>query len=203
MKRIYKSLTAIAVLLLMSACEGSVSVLDNTLPGRPETKASSYSRQVTVATQGGGNSQFSMIVGDNVTLFGYENIGSPIDLGDIIENFRRPEWINLEDENVGGSYAKIMRIDDDETLQAHYRLEYDTIDWSKKTLLLAYGKRPYQDRPAAVQFSKQEECKYLLTVEIIPSIFTAYNFWRVAILVDKLEADAVIELTTPDYVYQD
>ena len=85
----------------------------------------------------------------------------------------------------------------------HYRLEYDTMDWSKKTLLLAYGKRPYQDRPAAVQFKKQEDGKYLLTVEIIPSILTAYNFWRVAILVDKLEADAVIELTTPDYKYQD
>ena len=194
-------MTVIAVLLLLSACEGSVAVLDGTKPDRPGTKASSYVRQVTVATQGGGNSQYSLLVGEGITLFGYENIGSPKDLGDIIENFKRPEWINLEDENIGGSYAKFMRIDDDETLQEHYRLEYDTIDWSKKTLLLAYGKRLYQDRPARVLFEKREDGRYFLSVEIIPSILTAINYWRVAILVDKLEEGAVIELTTPDYKY--
>ena len=197
-------MTVTAVLLLLSACEGSVAGLDGTKPGRPGTKASSYGRQVTVATQNGGEVFYMLGDGDNFTLFGVENTGGytyPENSADENGHIRR-NWYNLDDSNTR-DYSKVLRIDDDETMRQHYNLEYDTIDWSAKTLLLAYGMRLSLDQPGAVRFEKQEEGKYLITVEMLRSLASALNWWRVAILVDKLEADAVIELTTPDYTYQD
>ena len=196
-------MTVIAVLLLLSACEGSVASFENPLPGRPETKASSFKRQVTVATQSGGEFYKMLGDGDNFTLFGVENTGGytyPENSADENGLIQR-NWINLDDNNYG-EYSKVLRIDDDETMRQHYNLEYD-IDWSAKTLLLAYGMRLYLDQPGAVRFEKQEEGKYLITVEMRISLASALNYWRVAILVDKLEADALIELTTPDYKRQD
>ena len=108
----------------------------------------------------------------------------------------RPSWIDLEDSRDTGEYSKMMRFDDDESLKQHYRLEYDPIDWSKKTLLLAYGMRLNQDHPWSAHFEEKGNGKYVLTVEIVPSIFTALNWWRVAVLVDKLDENAVIELST-------
>ena len=204
MKGIYKSLIATAVLLMFSACEGSVSGLESTLPDRPGTNAASSSRQVTVATQNGGEYFYMLGDGDNFTLFGVENTcGYTFPPNKSDENgLIQRNWYNLDDINTR-DYSKVLRIDDDETLRQHYNLDYDTIDWSAKTLLLAYGVRLSLDQPGAVRFEKQEERKYLLTVDIIPSFLSAINCWRVAILVDKLESDAAIELTTPDYIYQD
>ena len=108
----------------------------------------------------------------------------------------RPSWIDLEDSRDTGEYSKMMRFDDDESLKQHYRLEYDPIDWSKKTLLLAYGMRFNQDHPWSALFEEKGNGKYVLTVEIVPSICTALNWWRVAVLVDKLDENADIELST-------
>ena len=47
-----------------------------------------------------------------------------------------------------------------------------------------------------VQFEQKENGEYVLTVEIIPNLAAALNWWRVAVLVDKLEDNAVIELST-------
>ena len=56
--------------------------------------------------------------------------------------------------------------------------------------------RLYQDHPWSAHFEEKENGEYLLTVEIVPSFLTALNWWRVAVLVDKLDDNAVIELST-------
>jgi len=199
MKEVYKSLIAMAVLLLMSACGGSVANIDNPFQGRPGTKSGDVRRQVTVATQSGGDYLDMLGNGDNFSLFGVENsCGYTFPKNKSDENgLIQKNWYNLDDSNTG-EYARVLRFDDDETLRQHYNLEYDTIDWSSKTLLLAYGMRLYCDMPCSVRFEKKEEGKYLLTVEMISSIATALNWWRVAILVDKLDPGVSIEINNPD-----
>ena len=196
MKRPYKSLIAIAVLLLMSACQGSVAGLE---PVEEEDNAGTAEEQQAIDRLPPNLLQD----GENYVLFGYENAGhyenevdpdAPIDT---VGNIRRPSWINLEDIYEAPEYSKVLRIDDAETMHQHYRGEYD-IDWSQKTLLLAYGRRNYQNRPWIVHFDNVGENSYLMTVDILPFLLAAHNWWRVAILVDKLDSEATIEIETPD-----
>lgn len=175
MKRILAISLTLTALLMLPACQKENNEL---APG--ETKSQEPASKTDRAVR-------EFTVGDNIVLFGYENAGNP-------GNGRN--WVNLEDSMDTGEYSKMMRFDDDESLKQHYRLEYDPIDWSKKTLLLAYGMRLYQDRPMGVQFEQKENGEYVLTVEIIPNLAAALNWWRVAVLVDKLEDNAVIELST-------
>ena len=175
MKRILAISLTLTALLMLPACQkaNDEPVLEETESKEPASKTDS---SVPV-----------FIVGDNIVLFGYENAGDP-------GNGRI--WVNLEDSMDTGEYSKMMRFDDDESLKQHYRLEYNPIDWSKKTLLLAYGMRLNQDRPKAVHFEEKGDGEYVLTVEIVPSLLTALNWWRVAVLVDKLDGNADIELST-------
>ena len=183
MKRILAISLTLTALLMLPACQkaNDEPVLEETESQEPASKTDS---SVPV-----------FIVGDNIVLFGYENAGSPSDPGDL-EGMWRPSWVDLEDSRDTGEYSKMMRFDDDESLKQHYRLEYDPIDWSKKTLLLAYGMRLNQDHPWSAHFEEKGDGEYVLTVEIVPSIFTALNWWRVAVLVDKLDENADIELST-------
>ena len=183
MKRIISISLTLTALLMLPACQkaNDEPVLEET-----ESKESASKTDSSVPV---------FIVGDNIVLFGYENAGSPSDPGDL-EGMWRPSWVDLEDSRDTGEYSKMMRFDDDESLKQHYRVEYDPIDWSKKTLLLAYGMRLYEDQPKAVQFEQKENGEYVITVELAESLAPALNWWRVAVLVDKLEDNAVIELST-------
>ena len=186
MRRIVSISLTLTALLMLPACQkaNDEPVLEETESQEPASPASKTENTVREFT-----------VGDNIVLFGYENAVSPNDPGEI-EGMWRPSWVDLEDSRDAGKYSKLMRFDDDESLKKHYRLEYDPIDWSKKTLLLAYGMRLYQDHPWSAHFEEKENGEYLLTVEIVPSFLTALNWWRVAVLVDKLDENAVIELST-------
>ena len=137
MKRILAISLTLTALLMLPACQKENNEL---APG--ETKSQEPASKTDRAVR-------EFTVGDNIVLFGYENAGDPSDPGDL-EGMWRPSWIDLEEDT--GEYSKMMRFDDDESLKQHYRLEYDPIDWSKKTLLLAYGMRLNQDRPMAVHF---------------------------------------------------
>ena len=183
MKRILAISLTLTALLMLPACQKENNEL---APGETKSQEPASKTDSSVPV---------FIVGDNIVLFGYENAGSPNDPGEI-EGMWRPSWIDLEDSRDTGEYSKMMRFDDDESLKQHYRLEYDPIDWSKKTLLLAYGMRLNQDHPWSAHFEEKGDGEYVLTVEIVPSIFTALNWWRVAVLVDKLDENADIELST-------
>ena len=187
MNKLCTIILLLAAILSLSACQKDEHIMNPYTKAEPEKEVKPEPVQYVPGSL--------LVDGENFKMFGYEFIGSPIDPGDR-GNVLRPEWLNLEEEEDGGMYAELMRFDDDETLKQHYRLDYEPIDWSKKTLLLAYGMRLYQDRPWSAHFEEKENGEYLLTVEIVPSFLTALNWWRVAVLVDKLDDNAVIELST-------
>ena len=195
MNKLYTIFLSLAAILSLSACQKDEHIMNPYTKAEPEKEVKAEPVEYTPGSL--------LVDGENFKMFGYEFIGSPIDPGDR-GNVLRPEWLNLEEEEDGGMYAKLMRFDDDETLKQHYRLDYEPIDWSKKTLLLAYGRELYVQYPATVNYEGEGKDKYQVSVNVVRGGFRLCSilYWRVAIIVDKLDADAVIEIQAPDYIPQ-
>lgn len=176
-----------AACLMFGACRAPEKTLDLPAPDSPGQELTRAIPEVP-----------SLSNGSNYILFDYEFTSSPDDfVTEGYSNLRK--WTGLEDNKDAGPYAKLLRIDDDAALRKHFRPDYGLVDWSQKTLLLAYGMRLYNEHPVVIRFDAQGGDKYLLTAEIKRSFACALMWWRVAILVDKLPAEAVIEVATPDY----
>ena len=194
MKTLYALLLSFPAILTMSACQGTEPVMN---PWRSQDEVTKEPASRLVHTPQLGD-------GDNYVLFSYEHAGHPsdVDPGEDAGSMVRPVWIKLEEEEGYSEFAKVMRFDDDQTLKQHYCREYAEIDWTKKTLILAYGMRLYEDCPIIAVFDRKSEGKYSLTLEFVPSLASSLVWWRVAVLVDKLDADAEIVLETPYYKHE-
>ena len=180
-------------LMLVAGCNGTGSGLDLSRQDNTEAEVQTLPRHISGQELGDG---------ENYVIFDYEFTGNPDDfVAEGYSDLRR--WTGLNDNRDAGPYAKLLRIDDDETLRKHYRPDYDPLDWSQKTLLLAYGMRSYLDYPVTVRFDGQGDNNFLLSVGIQRSGLCALLWWRVAILVDKLDTDAAIEVATSDYTVTD
>ena len=192
MNKLYTLFLSMAVSLFLFSCQGIEPEPEPQAPQTPETPAQPREQFDPTAM---------LVDGENYTMFGYEITGCPIDYFPSDDGIRHPNWVSLADTVNHGSYALIMRIDDEETMKQHYRLDYEPIDWTNKTLVLAYGRRLHYDYPVVAFFDDKGNNNYHVSVEIQSSMACAISYWRVAILVDKLDADAVIEIETPDYDY--
>lgn len=192
MKKLSAIYLSLAAILSLSSCQKDEHIMN------PYTKADSGTEVTAEPVEYVPGSL--LVDGENFKMFGFEFTGSPKDYPEI-ENYKHPEWLDLEEEE-SGMYAKLMRFDDDESLKQHYRLDYEPIDWSKKTLLLAYGRELYMQYPATINYEGKEKDKYQVSVNVVRGgiRFCSILYWRVAILVDKLDADAIIEVQAPDYI---
>jgi hypothetical protein len=101
-------------------------------------------------------------------------------------------WVNLPKEN-----NTLLVINSDEELKNYVEGDYPTIDFSKKTLLLACGGTPNGIYKKSVKnFQMLSENKYKLSVEVILNDTAFGERWCIAILVHKISNDSNVELNT-------
>ncbi len=107
-------------------------------------------------------------------------------------------WVNLPyDEK-----DRILIIDSDEDMTKYVVGAYPSIDFSKKTLLLAYGgpQEQYLFDSDKQSFSQTSETNYTMTVNIPPFLGAVEGGWQVAIIVDKLPMKVEIMLNVTNQV---
>ncbi|MDR2910377.1 MAG: hypothetical protein LBV47_03300 [Bacteroidales bacterium] len=106
-------------------------------------------------------------------------------------------WVNLDyfsEQNHNKS--KLLVINSDEELQKYVEGDYPAIDFTKKTLLLAYenygaGHVLHSYKQYFRQISEQE---YVMTVNIPTFLGSVISEWLVAIEVDKLGYESKVGL---------
>ena len=105
-------------------------------------------------------------------------------------------WINLDDVGgyLGAKENNLHIIDSDEGLKKYLSADYPPVDFSTKTLLLAYGNEPYRNTPVETKIQKISDQNYVMTVNLQLSYSPAELDWRVAIVVDKLDKDSKVSL---------
>jgi hypothetical protein len=104
-------------------------------------------------------------------------------------------WVNLD--NVGWSDKRLVVINNDNELRQYVEGDYPAVDFSTKTLLLAYGgdiEYGHVFRADKQDFRQISESNYVMTVNVPLSIATAMGGWLVAIVVDKLDENSEVEL---------
>ncbi|MDH6356389.1 hypothetical protein [Parabacteroides sp. PF5-9] len=103
------------------------------------------------------------------------------------------QWVNLGFDECDQN--NILVISSDEVLETYIEgTDYPTIDFSKQTLLLAYGLECYRNTPDSVSLQQVSEDNYLMTVNLRPRMTAADLEWEVAIVIDKLGAECKVEL---------
>jgi hypothetical protein len=101
-------------------------------------------------------------------------------------------WMNLDyDEE-----SKILAINSDEELQNYIEGEYSSIDFSNKTLIVAYEKFDIGHvlHPDKLSFAHIEGQDYVMTVNVPPFVGAVLSEWLVAIIVDKIDDDSKVAL---------
>ncbi len=105
-------------------------------------------------------------------------------------------WVNL-DYNVNNYKGNILVINSDEELKKYVEGEYPVIDFSQKTLVLAYG---YNSGTTfgydGLKFQQVSEGNYVMTTNGMATALTVMIHWQVAIVVDKLPSKSNIKLNT-------
>jgi hypothetical protein len=104
------------------------------------------------------------------------------------------KWVNLNYENSGK--GKIIVIDSDKELRNYIEGDYPSVDFSKKTLLLAYGHESGTAFGDDVKFRQVSDRNYIMTVYGEMTLLAAMVRWQFAIVVDKLPSGSKIELNT-------
>jgi hypothetical protein len=117
---------------------------------------------------------------------------SPIDNAPFTEYDIQGKWINLEEPSDKG---EILIIDNEETLRGHVDGDYPPVDFSKKTLLLAYGLEANLNNLIRVDWKQLSERSYEMTIFFQPSPLPANSKWQIAIVVDKLKENSTIKFT--------
>jgi hypothetical protein len=109
------------------------------------------------------------------------------------------QWVNLDYGN--GQDSKIIVINSDEELQNYIEGDYPAIDFSKNTLLIAYGATPRGFHKAKVDtFSLTGDNRYRLDVIALLYDTTVIDHWSIAIVVNKIEdnSDILLNVKFPD-----
>ncbi|MDR2968336.1 MAG: hypothetical protein LBV32_01875 [Tannerellaceae bacterium] len=106
------------------------------------------------------------------------------------ENLAR--WVNLDyDEK---SYnAKILVINSDSELQKYAEGDYLPIDFTKKTLILAYGCLSGGFLKKDVKFQYVSNQNYVMTASGTQTLAAVIAKWQVAIIVEKLPHNSKIQ----------
>jgi hypothetical protein len=104
-------------------------------------------------------------------------------------------WVNLD--NVGWSEKRLVVINNDDELKKYVEGDCPAVDFSTKTLLLAYGgdiEYGHVFRADKQDFRQISDKDYVMTVNVPRSIATVMGGWLVAIIVDKLNEKSEVEL---------
>ncbi|MDH6356390.1 hypothetical protein [Parabacteroides sp. PF5-9] len=105
------------------------------------------------------------------------------------------QWVNLHSKDDPCGHYNLLVIDCNEVLEDYIEgTDYPAIDFSKQTLLLAYGiecSGSYLDSVSLQQLSEQN---YVMTVHLRMTIAAEISEWEAAIVVDKLDVESKVEL---------
>jgi hypothetical protein len=100
-------------------------------------------------------------------------------------------WINLD----GKDKTNVLIVNSDVELRNHVEGDYPSIDFSKNTLLIAYGATPRGFHKAKVDtFSLTGDNRYRLDVIALLHDTTVIGRWSIAIVMNKIEDDSTILL---------
>ncbi|MEA5127569.1 MAG: hypothetical protein VB074_05250 [Proteiniphilum sp.] len=102
------------------------------------------------------------------------------------------EWTNLGD--VYTKEGKVLVINSDEELSNYVEGDYPAIDFSKKTLVLAYGY--WSGAPLTsdgYKFQQISDRNYVVSANFISTALAVMVDWQVAMVVDKLPSDSTIK----------
>jgi hypothetical protein len=102
-------------------------------------------------------------------------------------------WVNLDYVE---SVSKTLVIDSDEELKKYVEGDYPPVDFSTKTLVLAYGSHSGVGFGSDVTFRQVSDGNYLMTTRGMATAMMAFFEWQIAIVVDKLPTDSKINLKT-------
>jgi hypothetical protein len=98
-------------------------------------------------------------------------------------------WVNLD----GKDKNNVLLINSDEEMTNYVEGDYPVVDFSKNTLLIAYGTTPRGFHKAEVDtFSKTSDNKYRLDVIVRLYESAVIDRWFIAIVTDKIEDDSDI-----------
>jgi len=103
------------------------------------------------------------------------------------------QWIT---PNMTGYSSNLIIINSHEELE-NYKCQggnYPEIDFSKHTLLLAYGREPYRVTPNYKSLQQLSAQNYVMKVNINPGFSPVVTHWWTPIVVSKIVEDAHIEL---------
>ncbi|MDH6356386.1 hypothetical protein [Parabacteroides sp. PF5-9] len=85
------------------------------------------------------------------------------------------QWVNLDFKVLTCGLYDLLVINSDEVLETYIEgTDYPAIDFSKQTLLLAYGVQCYQDLLDSVNLQQFSEQNYLMAVNMRPCIAAAF-----------------------------
>ncbi len=103
-------------------------------------------------------------------------------------------WVNLNYSNsVNG---KILVINSNTELAKYVEGDYPPVDFSEKTLVLAYGCGSGVLVADGHKFQYLSGHNYAITINLILTAAASMNEWQVAIIVDKLSSNSNVKLNT-------
>jgi hypothetical protein len=106
-------------------------------------------------------------------------------------------WANLDyDERV--YEGSILVINSDSELQKYVEGDYPPVDFSKKTLLLAFGCVSGGFFDIEVKFKRESDQNYMMMAIGTSTILDYMGEWEIAIVVDKLPHNSKIQIRTVD-----
>lgn len=104
-------------------------------------------------------------------------------------------WVNLDGE-YGENGTSIVIINSDDELRGYVDGELPSVDFTQKTLLIAYGYAGRGFREAEVEsFSIMPDNNYRLNVTALLYDHAIIDRWLIAILTDKIEQGSKIEVS--------
>lgn len=104
-------------------------------------------------------------------------------------------WVNLDYDKVNYE-SKLLVINSDEELKQYVEGNYPAIDFSKKTLVLAYGIDSGVFVADGHKFQQVAEGDYEMTANLTATLTLSMNEWQAAIIVEKLPSECTIKLNT-------
>jgi hypothetical protein len=108
------------------------------------------------------------------------------------------QWVNLDYEAYYPREVGLHVINSDSELQKYVEGDYPPIDFTKKTLLLAYGSLSGDFMEIEVKFQHESDQNYVMTACGTRNLVDSIDEWEIAIIVDKLPHDSKIRLRRVD-----
>jgi hypothetical protein len=102
------------------------------------------------------------------------------------------QWVNLNYDN------SVIVINSSEKLRNYIECtgenNYQDVDFSKHTLLLAQGVEKHLVSPNSKSFKKLSAQNYVMNVNLCPEVASVFTYWHVPIIIDKIADNSVVEL---------